>query len=137
MQNRIFFPQAGLDEWVLDGRVDLTDGELTLVAEGRRYKLAEGVYVLREVSGTGDAHELLGRVKAREHLDQLGAEIVETSMLLGDSAYDVDPGWIGIPVGTLAEHLASAARKKARGKADGADPKSEEELLARFEAGTL
>ncbi|HLK40994.1 MAG TPA: hypothetical protein VKU41_29790 [Polyangiaceae bacterium] len=101
MENRIFFPQAGLDEWVLSGSVDLQDGELTILPSGHKYKLAEAVHVLREVSGSGDLHELLGRVKARAYLEQLGAEIVESSMLLGDSAYDVEPGWIGIPVGAV------------------------------------
>jgi len=117
MENRIFFPQSGLDEWVVDGTADLQDGELTLPAEGRKYKLTEGVYVLREVSGGGDAHDLLGRVKAREHLEQLGAEIVESSMLLGEAAYDIEPGWIGSPVGSLGER--------------------EEDLLARFLAKDL
>jgi hypothetical protein len=137
MQNRIFFPQSGLDEWMVDGTVDLQDGVLTILSEGRKYKLAEGVYVLREVSGSGDAHDLLGRVKTREYLEQLGAELVETSMLLGEAAYDVEPGWIGVPVGPLSEYVESEGRKKARGKKGGQQPKSEEEVLARFLAKSL
>jgi hypothetical protein len=137
MQNRIFFPQSGLDEWVVGGTVDLQDGVLTILSEGRKYRLSEGVYVLREVSGSGDAHDLLGRVKAREYLEQLGAELVETSMLLGEAAYDVEPGWIGVPIGPLAEHVGSEGRKKARGKRGGEQPNSEEDLLARFLAKSL
>jgi hypothetical protein len=137
MKNRVFFPQAALDEWIIDGSVELQDGELTIVAEGRRYRLAEAVRILREVSGGGDGHELVGRVKARMYLEQLGAEIVETSMLLGDAAYDVEPGWLGIPVGTFAEHVGSDARKRARGGKAGADPKTDEDLLARFLAKNL
>jgi hypothetical protein len=131
-ENRVFFPQEALDQWIVDATVDLHDGELTIVAEGRRFRLAEAVRVLREVSETSDPHELVGRVKARAYLEQLGAEIVESSMLLGDAAYDVEPGWIGLPVGTFGEHLASDARRRARtGKSEG-DPKTDEELLARF-----
>jgi hypothetical protein len=137
MKNRVFFPQAALDEWMVEGTVDLQQNELTLLAEGRRYQLAEAVRVVREVSGVADGHELVGRVKARAHLDQIGAEIVETSMLLGDAAYDVEPGWLATPVGSLVEHLRSDARKKARGGRTTEDPKTDEDLLARFLAKTL
>ena len=131
MQNRVFFPQSALDQWIVDGTVDLQRGELTLLAEGRRFTLEEGVRVLREVSGAGDTAQLNGRVKTRASLEAQGAEIVEGSMLLGEAAYDVDPGWLGTPVGSFAAHVS--ARKKARtGKAGGAAPKSDEELLARF-----
>jgi hypothetical protein len=101
MENRFFFPQAALDQWIVDERVDFKDGELTVLGPGRRYKLSEAVHVVREVSGTSDGHgdvELVGRVKGRGALEKLGAEIVETSMLLGDAAYDVEPGWVGSPV---------------------------------------
>ena len=77
------------------------------------------VRVLREVSGAGDGAKVIGRVKTRAALEQQGAEIVESSMLFGDAAYDVEPGWVGTPVGPLP--LSGAAA-----------PRTEEELLARF-----
>ena len=128
MENRVFFPQTALDQWIVEGAVVLEDGVLTMVDEGRRYGLIEAVRVLLEVSGGGDAHDLVGRVKTRAFLEQLGAELVETSMLLGDAAYDVEPGWVGLPVGTFSEHVrvGSAA---ALGQIDA---ESEEALLARF-----
>ncbi len=133
MQNRFFFPSTALDEWIVDGTVELQGTELTIVAEGRRYKLVEAVHVLREVSGNGDAHELVGRVKATGHLEQLGAEIVETSMLLGDLAYDIEPGWLGIPTTSFAEHVDSEVRKRARtGRFSATEPKTDEDLLAKF-----
>jgi hypothetical protein len=137
MENRVFFPQAALDAWIVDGSVDLTDGVLTILGEGRRYELTEAVHVLREVSGAGDPHELVGRAKTRAALERLGAEIVESSMLLGDAAYDVSPGWVGIPVGAFADHVGSEARRKARADGAGPDPKSDEDLLARFLAKNL
>ncbi len=135
MENRIFFPQVALDEWVVEGTAELQDGELTLLPVGRRYRLAEAIHVVKDASGGGDA-ELLGRVKARVVLEQLGAEIVETSMLLGDAAYDVEPGWIGVPAVPFADYVAAGAGRAAgepRGEA-AAEPRSDEELLARFSA---
>jgi hypothetical protein len=130
MENRVFFPQAALDEWIVDGTVELDHGVLTILSEGRRYELAEAVLVVREVSGAGDMRDLVGRVKVLPILQRLGAELVETSMLLGEAAYDVEPGWVGTPVGPFAEYLASDARKQARGGTSGAEPRSDEEVLA-------
>jgi hypothetical protein len=137
MENRVFFPQEALDQWIVNGKADLQQSELTLLADGRSYRLVEGLRVLRELSGNGDTHELVGRVKARAYLDELGAEIIETSMLVGESAYDVEPGWLGIPVGSFADHAGSDARKKARDGRATDEPNSDEELLARFLAGNL
>jgi len=123
MENRVFFPQGALDQWIVEGAVLLEDGVLTMVDEGRRYTLTEAVRVVREVSGEGDGHDLVGRVKTRDLLEQLGAELVETSMLLGDAAYDVEPGWVAEPVGSFIEHVNAGA-------AQGVE--SEEALLARF-----
>lgn len=137
MENRFFFPQAALDQWIVDELVELQKGELTILAEGRRYNLSEAVRIVREVSGSVDVHSLVGRVKARTGLEQLGAEIIETSMLLGDAAYDVEPGWVGTPIGAFAQHTDSAAWKKARGTRTGPHPKTDEELLMRFLAGSM
>jgi hypothetical protein len=133
MQNRVFFPQEALDAWMTAGTIDLKGSELTIVAEGRRYRIAEAVRILREVSGTPDANELVGRVKSKPYLVELGAEVLEGSMILGDNAYDVVQGWTGTPVGSFDEHFASSARAKARasnpGKFSEEEPKTEEQLL--------
>ncbi|MDP9033973.1 MAG: hypothetical protein M3O50_04140 [Myxococcota bacterium] len=135
MPNRIFFPQSALDQWNLEGAVDLRDGELTIVGGGRRYTLTEAVRVLREVSGRGDERELVGKAKMRTELEQLGAEIVETSMLLGDDAYDIETGWFGLPVGSFAAYVAEAEPHPEVTEAE-ATPRvvaaSDEDLLSRF-----
>ena len=137
-KNRVFFPQAALDQWISDGKVDLAGDELTIKAEARRYRILEAARVLGECTGLADANELVGRVKTRLYLSELGAELLETSMVLGENAYDVVPGFLGAPVGTFEEHIAGAARVEARRsipdvKASFAPPPaSDEDLLARF-----
>jgi hypothetical protein len=138
MENRFFFPDAALNEWIVGELVDVRGGELTIRGEGRRYALAESVRIVREVSGSVDLHDLIGRVKVRAALEQLGAEIVETSMLVGEAAYDVEPGWVATPVGSFALHeMGSEARKKVAAGGAAPRPKSDEELLAKFLAGSL
>ncbi len=140
MENRIFFPQSALDQWIMDGTVDLQGTELTIVSLGRRYRITEAVRVLRDVTDSGDAQQLVGRVKARADLETLGAELVETSMLLGDAAYDVEPGWAGVPSDAFAEYAASKAKKRPKQASAGngaPEPKTDEELLAKFVSGRV
>jgi len=137
MQNRVFFPQAALDQAIVDGSIDLQGTELLIVAEGRRYRLAEAVHVLREVTGAADANEIVGKVKSLAFLEELGAEIVESSMILGENAYDVMPGWMGSPIGTFDEHVTSPARAEARARFNSEsfpaeEPRTDEDLLAKF-----
>jgi hypothetical protein len=137
MNNRVFFPQGLLDQWGIEGKIDLTGPELVLLEEGRHYRIEEAVRVLAEVTGAGDPHGLVGKVRPKQQLDDMGAEILESSMILGDNAYDVACGWWGTPATTFADHLASTERRIAR-KAHpevGAPPTTEEELLRRFVGG--
>ncbi|MEO6417935.1 MAG: hypothetical protein ABIP39_00910 [Polyangiaceae bacterium] len=129
MQNRVFFPQQALDQWMADDTVDLVGTELTIKTELRRYHIAEAVRITQEVAGEPDANDLVGRVKSKVYLQALGAELLETSMLIGDNAYDVVPGWLGAPVGSFDEHVAAV-----RASADFApeEVRTDEDLLARF-----
>jgi hypothetical protein len=131
MKNRVFFPQATLDQWLFDNRIELRSDVLRLTEEGRRFRIIEALRVLREVSGADDRHELIGRVKTRAFLLELGAEVLEHSMILGDNAYDVVQGFIGAPIGSFAEHLAASPRSAAMGIT------SDAELLAHFVSASV
>ena len=139
-QNRVFFPQAALDEWVVDESIDLKGEDLVILAEARRYKVLEAVRVVAEVSGSDDRHSIVGKVKPRSLLEELGAEILEGSMIIGENAYEVVEGWVATPVGTFEEHFSSADRAKARSARidkSGGEPNSEEDLLSKFVHKTL
>jgi len=135
--NRVFFPQAALDQWIGDGKVDLAGDELTIKPEARRYRIFEAARILREVTGLEDANELVGKVKTRQFLNGLGADLLENSMVLGDNAYDVIPGFLGAPVGSFEEHLADIQGAPSGAHARGAPPASDEDLLAKFLLGNL
>jgi hypothetical protein len=125
--NRIFFPQDSLDHWISESRVDLIGNELVVKAENRRYRVVEAVRVLSEVSGTPDAHEIVGKVKSVRFLEELGAELLGSSMVIGDNAYEIMPGFMGTPIGALTEHRSNRADSGSA-----ALPKSEEALLAQY-----
>lgn len=124
MRNRVFFPQAALDEWLSDNHVDLKNDELLLKSEARRYRIIEAVRILREVTGSDDPNELVGRVKSCAFLNELGAEILESSMIIGDNAYDVVPGFVGAPVGAFSDYRKTAP--------EGKNFTSDEQVLTSF-----
>lgn len=132
MKNRVFFPQRALDSWIGADRVDLVAGELVIKGEGRKYRVVEAVRVLAEVTGGGDVHELVGKVKSVSYMTELGAEILETSMVLGELAYDVVPGFADTPIGSFEEHRA-ASIPPVEGPASSTD----EEMLANYLAGHI
>ncbi len=123
-----------MDQWGIDGKIDLLNGELILLADARRYKVEECIRVVVEVSGAPDAHAVLGKVKSKRALSELGAEILENSMILGDNAYDVVPGWFGTPSTPLNEFVASPERAEALGRnpALASNPPTDEALLQSF-----
>ena len=130
--NRVFFPQRALDQWLAEAKIDLSAKELVIKAENRRYQVVEAVRILQEVSGTEDLFDLVGKVKSVNYLTELGAELLETSMILGENAYEVVPGFLGSPVGTFNEHRAAITASR-----DDPLPKSEEALLAQYLMQTL
>ena len=132
MQNRVFFAQESLDLWLADAAIELTGTELTIAAEARRYRLAEAAHIVREVTGSPDAHELIGRVKSIHYLEELGAEVMQGSMILGDNAYDIVPGFMATPLGTFEEFVESAEHTALRDSMSPKDATSDEELLKRF-----
>jgi hypothetical protein len=127
-KNRVFFPVRALDLWIGEGKVELSADELTIKGEDRRYRILEAARVVAEVSGAPDANELVGKVKSRQFLLELGAELLETSMLLGENAYEVVPGFLGSPVGTFEDH-----RKATEGRRSvNPEAVSDEDLIAQF-----
>jgi len=125
-KNRVFFPQQVLDRWLDAGDAELFANELTLRAERKKYRLVEGVRVLAEVSGAGDPYDITGKVKTVAFLSELGAELLGESMLIGDNAYEIVPGWLGQPKPEAAQAAAPGPAKAA------APSESDAELLASY-----
>jgi hypothetical protein len=93
---RLFISQKRLDEWVEQQRVELSGNEMTL-DDGRRFMLAEGVCFAEVVGGEADPNDLIGRVKSKAQLDEMGAEHFPGSVIVGDVGYEVKDGFIGEP----------------------------------------
>ena len=112
---KLFLPQATLEEWALDDKADVKDGKLTISGENATYPVTAAVHFLKVVSGT-DEKKLVQKVKALEHLQAMGAEHLADSVIMGDIAYEVVPGYLTeVPI---AAPKPAAPEKKANPEAD-------------------
>jgi hypothetical protein len=131
----LFVSQALLAAWAGQGRIDLDGRSIALLggqARGRRYALVPAVRFLRVAGGGEDAHGLVARVKTLDQVREIGGEAMADSVVLGEVAYEVEPGF-------LAE--ASAVQAAAAAPSEGGlpdqlrdleDRRREAETLARF-----
>ena len=133
-KNRVFVSGALLDRWVTVGQVELGDGVLSLKTTGARYALEEAVRIVGEATGAGDPQRLVGRVRTVAELSALGAEVLDRSVLLGELAYDVVPGFIASPLRQRGEAIPSTEvlAELSELSEERRGPQSDEELLARF-----
>lgn len=90
---RLFLPQATLEGWALDDKADLKEGKLVLAGESATYPVKPAVHFTRLVSGQDD-RQLVSRVKTDEQLQALGADHFADSVVLGEAAYEVIPGYL-------------------------------------------
>jgi len=115
MSGLLFVSQAMLDSWAEAGKIDFVGNVMTLLAgegKGRSYALDPAVRFLKVLGGEQDPNGLLHKVKSLAHLKQIGAEPAGDSCILGDLAYEVQPGFLA-----EAAALQAAASVKAEAAA--------------------
>ena len=112
MGGLLFVSQAILDTWASQGKIDFSGNVMTTVAgkvAGRSYRLEPAVRFLQVAGAETDPNGLLRKVKSEAQLREAGAEVMGSSVLLGDVAYEVEPGFLA-----EAEALQAAAASQAR-----------------------
>ena len=141
MADYLFVPQSVLDKWADHGRVELKGRVLTLLPEKKSFQLTGAVRFVAMEAGD-DTAGVLGKVKTLEALKRMGAEHYMESVILGDSAYKVQQGFlaeanalrraVGVTPpaagqGTASKSAASKGAQKQHGSEAG-----EQDLLAQF-----
>ena len=95
---RLFISQHRLDVWSDENRVRLTGDVMTLAVDGRSFKLVPAVRFVTVSGGAPDTLGLLDKVKALAVVAHDGGEHFMTSVIFGETAYDVQQGFLGEPV---------------------------------------
>jgi len=123
----LFVSQALLDTWANQGRIGLDGQSIRLLSgqgEGRRYALEPAARFIRVAEGAADVHQLVARVKTLAQVREMGGEALSDSVLLGEVAYEIEPGFLA--EGSVVE----AAR--GSNPLDLEERRQEAQALARF-----
>jgi len=91
----VFLSNEMLQQWSDQGKVKLDDTVLTLLAEKRTVALTPAVRFTAMIDGTDEQNKLLGKVKTKAQLDEIGAEHYMDSVIIGDVGYTVVEGFLG------------------------------------------
>lgn len=96
--SRLFISVDRLDAWTAEGRAALEGDFMTLTELGRRFTMTPAVCFVKTMGSDDDPYDLVGRVKSKPQLDEMGAEQMASSVIYNDTAYDVIDGFIGEPL---------------------------------------
>lgn len=111
---KLFFSQTILDELITQGKIKLDKNILTLLSAGNPSFVLEPAYRIVKTADNGpDPHGLTGQIRYEKELKAATAEIYLDSLIYQNTAYQVEPGFIGE-------------------KEDFLDRLSDTELLAKF-----
>ena len=115
MAGLLFVAQAMLDSWAGQGKIDFVGNVMTLLGgegKGRSYALDPAVRFLAVLGADQDPNQLLHKVKSLVQLKEMGAEAVDSSVIMGDVAYEVEPGFLA-EMSALQAAAAAQARPGA------------------------
>ena len=109
---KLFLPQATLEEWAGRRKGRPEGRQAGRCRRAGRYPVTPAVHFVALVTGEDD-QKLVAKVKTEVQLQALGAEQMADSVLLGETAYEVVPGYVaevGPPPRLKAEPKVSGER---------------------------
>ncbi|MGZ6124888.1 MAG: hypothetical protein ACXWLR_08000 [Myxococcales bacterium] len=120
MADYLFVPQSVLDKWSEQGRIQVDGNVLTILGEQKSFALTSAVRFIKMEAGDDNAG-LLAKVKTTDALKQMGAEHYMESVLLGESAYQVQQGFLADA--NALRRAAAASQPQPSTAGDPAAPK--------------
>jgi hypothetical protein len=98
MAIKVFIPQGVVDSWITADKVELSGEVMTFRDCGLSLRLVPGYFFGHVSGGLDEGHQLLGRAKAKAAIAAMGAEVYMNSVILGETAYEVEAGFIAKPL---------------------------------------
>lgn len=94
--NKVFFTQRLLTRLADEGRISLDKNILTLLSKDKPSFTLEPAYRLTATADGGpDPYDLVGRISPETEIKALKAEIYLDSVIIEETAYHADPGFLG------------------------------------------
>lgn len=98
MFTKVFLPQDLVDSWITADKVELAGEFMTFRGSRVALRLVPGFYFDHVAGGLDEGHQLLGRAKSKAAVAALGAEVYMNSIILGETAYEVEAGFVAKPI---------------------------------------
>jgi hypothetical protein len=95
---RLYISNDRLETWSAENRVSIAGDVMTLNELRRSFRIVPAVRFMGVTGGDPDPNELVGTVKSESDLAKMGADHMATSVIFGDTAYDVQQGFLGEPL---------------------------------------
>jgi len=98
MSIKVFLPQDVVDTWITADKVDLAGEVMTFRGSSVALRMVAGFHFDHVSGGLDEKNQLLGRVKSKAAVSALGAEVYMNSVIVGETAYEVEVGFIAKPI---------------------------------------
>ena len=99
----LFISQERLDSWTAENRVVVEGDTMRLADVGRSFIIRPAVRFMSVAGNDPDEHGVLNTVADDEKLASMGADHMATSVICGDTAYEVQCGFLGEPLPKTGE----------------------------------
>ena len=72
---RLFISQSRIDIWNTENRIAINGDKMTLVDDGRSFRIVPAVHFVKVAGGDPDPNDLVGKVRYESDLTGMGAEL--------------------------------------------------------------
>lgn len=98
MPEKLFFSQDLINTWTDDEKVVFENDTLFInTPSGKKeYKLTPASRFVKVSGDEPDPHGVLDSVFTQQELEQKGADVYLNSAIIGETAYDVEPGYVAV-----------------------------------------
>jgi hypothetical protein len=94
--NKLFFSQRILDALINEEKITLDGNTITIFSKDKAtFELDPAFRFIRTADGRRDPHNFVGMIQLEKDLRSMHAEIFLDSIIYKDTAYVVEPGFIG------------------------------------------
>ena len=93
---KVFFKQTLLNRLSDEGKISLDRNLLTILSTDRPSFFLEPAYrLIKTADGSADPHGVVGQIRSEKEIKDMDAEIYLESVIIGDTAYEAESGFIG------------------------------------------
>src|SRR5437764_13696427 len=111
LHDQMFVAQTTLESWLDSGKVDFDGRVVRLKSHEVAFDLESAVRFIAIIDGVQESN-LLGKVLPESRIKELGGEVLGDSVVFGEIAFQVRPGYIATRQGTpgLSRDFADAEK---------------------------